>query len=181
MMSERTWTNTFVEVQNHVLMDHVHVRANMTMQTMVTKEALIMDRKDRKFAHKNFRQLTTAASKTAEDAKSVVAKVCAFMQDVTTPEMGKLVTKQVSIAIECLENIETSWTLCSCSDRCDVCLQYMTAEQKNLSRTAHLAASLTMMMVAMIKVMSLPKQPKGEKVLANVKMMHDGNNIAMQK
>jgi hypothetical protein len=74
------------------------------MQTMVTKEALVMDRKGRKLAHKNFRTLTTAASKTAEDAESVLAKVCSFMQDVTTPEMGKLVTKQVSIALECLEN-----------------------------------------------------------------------------
>jgi hypothetical protein len=125
-----TRTNTFVEVQNHVLMDHVHVRANMTMQTMVNREAHIMDRKDRKFAHQNFRTLTTAASKTAQDAKSVVGKVCAFMQNVTTPEMGKLVTNQVSIAIACLDNIETSWTLCSCGGTCDVCLQYMTREQQ---------------------------------------------------
>jgi hypothetical protein len=125
-----TRTNTFVEVQNHVLMDHVHVRANMTMQTMVQKEALIMDRKDRKFSHQNFRTLTTAASKTAEDAESVVGKVCAFMQDVTSPEVGKLVTNQVSIAIACLDNIETSWTLCPCNGMCDVCLQYMTAQQK---------------------------------------------------
>jgi hypothetical protein len=32
-------------------------------------EALVMDRNGRKLAHKNFRTLTTAASKTAEDAK----------------------------------------------------------------------------------------------------------------
>ena len=124
-----TRTNTFIEVQNHVLMDHCHVRANMTMQTMVTRESLVMERKDRKLAYTNFRTLNTAASKTAEDAKSVVAKVCSFMQNVTTPEMGKLVTKQVSIAVACLENIETSWTLCSCIN-CDICHQYMTAEQK---------------------------------------------------
>jgi hypothetical protein len=124
-----TRTNTFVEVQNHVLMDHVHVRANMTMQTMVTKEALVMDRKDRKLAHQNFRTLTTASSKTAEDAKSVLAKVCSFMQNVATPAMGKLVTRQVSIALACLENIETRWSLCTCLT-CATCLQYMTAEQK---------------------------------------------------
>ena len=50
----------------------------------------------------------------------------------------------------------------------------------NLSRTAHLA-TLTMMMVAMIKVMSPQKQPKREKVLVKVKKTHDGNNIAMRK
>jgi hypothetical protein len=38
-----------------------------------------------------------------------------------------------------------------------------------------------MMMVAMIKVMSPPKQPKREKVLVKVKKTHDGNNIAMRK
>jgi hypothetical protein len=124
-----TRTNTFVEVQNHVLMDVVHVRSNMTMQTMVTKESLVHSRKDRKFAHQNFRTLTTASSKTAEDASGILAKVCAFMHDVTTPEIGKLVTKQVSIAIECLENVETSWKLCSCLS-CKVCLQYMTRTQK---------------------------------------------------
>ncbi len=55
-----------------------------------------MDRKNRKLAHRNFRTLTTASSKTAEDAKSVVAKVCSFMQNVATPAMGKFVTRQVS-------------------------------------------------------------------------------------
>ena len=53
-----------------------------------------------------------------------------LLQNVTTPEMGKLVTHQVSIAIACLDNIETSWTLCSCGGMCDVCLQYMTDEQQ---------------------------------------------------
>jgi hypothetical protein len=124
-----TRTNTFVEVQNAVLMDHVHVRANMNMQTMVTKEALVMDRKDRKLAHQNFRTLITSASRTAEDAKGVVAKVCSFMQNVTTPEIGKLITKQVSIALACLENIETKWSLCTCVT-CATCLQYVTAQQK---------------------------------------------------
>jgi hypothetical protein len=71
-----TRTNTFVEVQNAVLMDHVHVRANMTMQTMVTKEALVMDRKNRKLAHQNFRTLTTAASRTLKMQK-VLWQKCA--------------------------------------------------------------------------------------------------------
>jgi hypothetical protein len=131
-----TRTNTFVEVQNHVLMDVVHVRSNLTMQTMVAKEDLVQSRKDRKFAHQNFRTLTTGASKTVEDSSTVVSQVCSFMQDVLTPRMGKIFTKQVSVAAACLSNADTTWTLCK-DHMCKVCLQYMTASQKRVVESDH--------------------------------------------
>jgi hypothetical protein len=55
LVAHDTRVNTFVEVQNHILMDVVKVSKSMGLQKMVSKEALVMERKDRRFAHKNFR------------------------------------------------------------------------------------------------------------------------------
>jgi len=97
---------------------------------MVAKEDLVQSRKDRKFAHQNFRTLTTAASKTVEDSRNVVNQARPFMQVRLNTKNGKLFTKQVSIAAACLYNVDTTWALCK-DHRCKVCLQYMTAPPAN--------------------------------------------------
>jgi hypothetical protein len=127
-----TRVNTFVEVQNHILMDVVHVHATMSMQTMVAKEDIVQSRKDRKFAHQNFRTMTTSVSIMKEKAEASLTKLCAVMQDVVTPHMGKLMTKQVELALTCLENVNSTWYVCKCPQDCKVCEEYMTGPQKLL-------------------------------------------------
>ncbi len=60
--------------------------------------------------------LTTAASQTAEDGKQLLAKVCSVMQNLLTPKMGKIVTNQVAVAVACLQNVESTWKICSRRD-----------------------------------------------------------------
>ena len=116
LVAHDTRVNTFVEVQNHILMDVVHVTKTMGLQRMVSREALVMERKDRRFAHKNFRTLTTAASWSADQADAALNKVCGFMKDVMTPSVGKIFTKQVETAFVCLRNADSKWWLCTKSD-----------------------------------------------------------------
>jgi len=118
-----------VEVQNHILMDVVHVSKSMGLQLMVSNEALVMERKDRRFAHKNFRTLTTATSYSADEADSSLRKVCGLMKDVMTPAVGKLFTSQVEVAFVCLRNADSKWWLCTTRD-CHVCGDDMTSIQK---------------------------------------------------
>jgi hypothetical protein len=129
LVAHDTRVNTFVEVQNHILMDVVHVSKSTGLQAMVSKEALVMERKDRRFAHKNFRTLTTAASYSADEAASSLKKVCGFMKDVMTPSVGKLFTRQVEVAFLCLRNADTNWWLCTKRD-CHLCVEDMTSIQR---------------------------------------------------
>ena len=124
-----TRVNTFVEVQNHVLMDHVHVHPSMTMQTMVFKEDLVQGRKDRRLAHMNFRTLSTNVSIMKNKSTSLIATVCKEMQNVTTPKMGKIMTNQVQVAASCLNDMNSTWHLCT-NRNCKVCEEYMTEPQK---------------------------------------------------
>jgi hypothetical protein len=109
-------------------MDVVHVRKTMSFQTMVMKESIVMERKDRRFAHKNFRTLTTAFSSSAEDANSALSKVTGLMKDLMTPKVGKLFVSQVETAYICLRSGSTRWSLCS-TEGCLLCADTMTAEQ----------------------------------------------------
>jgi hypothetical protein len=126
-----TRVNTFVEVQNHVLMDAVRVHPSMSMQTMAAREDVVQSRKDRKFSHENFRTMTTCVSIMKDKSARLVSKLCAEMQDVATPRMGKLMTKEVELAQSCLENVKSTWKLCECPN-CKVCEEYMTGPQKML-------------------------------------------------
>ena len=87
-----------------------------------------MERKDRRFAHKNFRTLTTAFSSSAEDANSALSKVTGLMKDLMTPRVGKLFVSQVETAYISLQSGSTRWSLCS-TEGCLLCADTMTAEQ----------------------------------------------------
>ena len=126
-----TRVNTFVEVQNHILMDVVHVHPSMSMQTMAANEDIAQSRKDRRFAHDNFRTMTTSVSIVKEKSGTCVSKLCSEMQDVVTPRMGKLMTNQVEVAATCLTNVNSTWKICK-GQNCKVCEEYMTGPQKLL-------------------------------------------------
>ena len=66
-----------------------------------------------------------------EKSGTCVSKLCAEMQDVVTPRMGKLMTKQVAVAATCLANVNSTWKICK-GQNCKVCEEYMTGPQKLL-------------------------------------------------
>ena len=133
LVAHDTHVNTFTEVQNHILMDVVHVTKSMGLQRMVAKEALVKERKDRRFAHKIFRTLTTAASFSSDEAEAAISKVCGFMKDVVTPSVGKIFTRQVETAFVCLRNADSKWWLCT-NQECSLCADDMTSIQKEAIR-----------------------------------------------
>jgi hypothetical protein len=101
----------------------------MGFQTMVFKESIVMERKDRRFAHKNFRTLTTAFSLSAEEANSDLSKVTGLMKDLMTPSVGKLFLSQVETAYICLRSGNTRWSVCS-TEGCKICEDNMTNLQQ---------------------------------------------------
>ena len=121
-----TRVNTFVEIQNACLMDVVQVSKSMGLQTMVCREAQVVDRRDRKFAHKNFRTLNTARSRPKNEL--VLSQVCSVMQDLMTTKVGKKFTREVEVALSCLENIDSKWS--RCKGMCKLCNEDMTDMQK---------------------------------------------------
>ena len=92
-----TRVNTFVEIQNACLMDVVQVSKSMGLQTMVAREAEVVERRDRKCSFLNFRTLNTARSQSKSER--VLSQVCSLMQDVMTPKVGKKFTLEVQVRL----------------------------------------------------------------------------------
>ena len=128
-----TRVNTFVEIQNACLMDVVKVSKSMGLQTMVASEAHMVDRRDRKFAHQSFRTLNTAHSKSKNDRD--ISKLCSQLQDLMTPKVGKKFTREVQIAYDCLQNVDSKWSICK-NKNCKLCTDDMTKLQKDAIRAS---------------------------------------------
>ena len=97
---------------------------------MVDREAKQLEKRDRKFAFSNFRTLSTAHSKSAHEASTAISKLCSMMQDVMTPKVGKIFTRQVEVAYLCGMNMESKWSQCT-NKNCQLCVDDMTDLQKS--------------------------------------------------